>query len=215
MSVVKSSRQCACGSFRQIARDFIFFGKAACATLLFSGLGAVPAVAQTISQNAPVSAQPSATTATYGDWVMRCVAIAAETGADRQAGAPGGESCEIVQTLQMQGQTQPVAQLAFGRLPGETDLIMTAVLPVNISLPSKVHVSGNAGSGDEERGGIDLDWSRCLPGACFAEARPSAETLDVMRTEMNGQLLFASANGQTVVLPLSWRGITAALAALN
>jgi len=149
---------------------------------------------------------PSITTATYGDWTFRCVTL---DEADRS------RSCEIILTVQVQGHAQPIAQLAIGRLPGQTELIMTAVLPVNVALAHKVHVSGNAKTGPEEKGGIDLIWTRCLRAACFAEARPTKSQLDVLGAEMTGTLSFEDAAGRMITLPLSWRGISQALAALN
>ena len=75
-----------------------------------------------------ISSLPSTTTATYGDWVLRC--IKASTTAD----GPTAESCEIVLTIQLQGQARPIAQLAIGRRQDQNELILTAVLPVNATL---------------------------------------------------------------------------------
>ncbi len=165
-----------------------------------------PAHSQSTSPGPNASTLPSITTATYGDWTLRCVTL---DEADRS------RSCEIVLTVQVQGHSQPIAQLALGRLPGQTELIMTAVLPVNVALARKVHVSGNAKTGPEEKGGIDLSWTRCLRTACFAEARPGEADLDVLRAEPAGTLAFEDAAGRMITLPLSWRGISQALVALN
>lgn len=186
--------------------------------VVFAGL--VLATAQASAQDttatpqapAPISdipSLPSTTTATYGDWVLRC--IKTSTAAD----GPTAESCEIVLTIQLQGQARPIAQLAIGRRQDQNELILTAVLPVNATLSTSVHISGNAKAGEAEKGGIDLEWSRCLPVACFAEARPNNVTFDVMRKEAAGQLRFTDGAGRNIALPLSWRGFTQALQALE
>lgn len=117
--------------------------------------------------------------------------------------------------MQVQGQQQPVAQIAIGHLPNEKDLILTALLPVNISLPGSVHLSGNGKTGAEEKGGLDLAWLRCFAGSCAANAKPDAATLAVLRAGTEGQLRFMEANAQTVAIPLSWNGLDQAMAALE
>jgi invasion protein IalB len=92
--------------------------------LILCALALAPAVAQENKPApAPVGAEPATTTATYGDWVLRCQRI----------GEPGKELkvCEIVQTVQsaQQGQQRPVAQLAFGRLHNTDPWRVTAHLP--------------------------------------------------------------------------------------
>ena len=53
------------------------------------------------------------TTATFGDWQLRCRNPAAATG-----GQPAAQrSCEVVQSVVIQGQSAPFAQLAFGKAP--------------------------------------------------------------------------------------------------
>lgn len=63
-----------------------------------------PASAAAAAVPAPpaVSSDPQATSATYGDWVHVC---------HRQA-ASGERLCEISQSIQVQGQPAPIAQLA-------------------------------------------------------------------------------------------------------
>ena len=168
--------------------------------------------AQSVQTDAPVSSAPSVTTATYGDWTLHCV-TAAPTPPAAGAGA-SQRNCEITLTVRVAGQAQPMARLAVGRLPGKEDLIMTAVLPVNVSLPGRVHVAADAESGDSERGGIELSWTRCIPGACLADGSPGKAALEIMRAKPSGQLSFVDANGKTLGIRLSWRGFAQALHAL-
>nr|WP_286675477.1 invasion associated locus B family protein [Rhizobium sp. CSW-27] len=157
---------------------------------------------------AAVSNEPAVTTATYGNWVLRCIRMPAS------ADGKQARQCEIVQTIQVEGQSQPVAQIALGRLPGDTVLHLTAVLPVNVSLPGGVHVSGNGKEGAEEKGGLDLQWRRCAGGACYAEGKPGDDALKIWRKEAGAQLRFIDATGRVIGLPLSWNGLAQALDAL-
>ena len=161
-----------------------------------------------LAQQATPAQQPSVTTASYGNWVLRCVRLA-----DAKTGE--GKSCEIVQTIQMQNQQQPLAQIAIGRLPGEKPLVFTAVLPTNIAIPGAVHLSGNGKADAEEKGGFDLTWRRCLPGGCFADARPDAKALAALDPETPGQIRFADAAARLIAIPVSWQGLQQALKALQ
>lgn len=191
------------------------------ACLLVSCLfAAFPASAQTKPEpaKAAVPSEPVNTTATYGSWVLRCVQLPAQTaaGADvSKSGRSSVQTCEVVQTVQVQGQQQPIAQIAIGRLPNDKDLILTALVPANVSLPGNIHVSGNGKTAGEEKGGLDLVWQRCFGGNCAASGKPDAATVTTMRTGTDGQLRFIDASGQTVAIPLSWKGLEQALAAFE
>ncbi|WP_407531037.1 invasion associated locus B family protein [Methylobacterium oryzisoli] len=152
---------------------------------------------------APVPAEPGQTTATYGDWVLRC---------QRLAGEGAGRVCEVSQTIQAQGQPAPVAQLAVGRLPGQEGLRITALLPANVSFPSSVRV---AETKDASRG-LDLAWRRCLPGPCVADAAATEAVLSGWRkAEEAGRITFKDADGREVAVSLSFRGLGQALDALG
>ncbi|MDO1583461.1 invasion associated locus B family protein [Rhizobium oryzicola] len=167
------------------------------------------------AQKPAVPNEPTVTTATYGSWVLRCVQVPAQATADGKPARASGQTCEVAQTVQVQGQQQPIAQVALGRLPGEKDLTLTALLPVNISLPGQVRLSGNGKSGTDEKGGLALAWQRCLGGACIASAKPDTATLAVIRASAEGNIRFTDATGNTVAIPLSWAGLDQAITALE
>jgi invasion protein IalB len=148
---------------------------------------------------------PDTTTATYGDWILRCQAVAA-------AGKPAQRTCEVLQSIVIQGQTAPIAQLAFGRMvPGET-LYLTAVLPANITLPSVVRLSID----EKDDHAADLPWTRCLQTGCFATLPMTDAILSRWRAQDGaGRLMFKSGAGQDTILPISFRGLARALDALG
>src|SRR6187397_2814955 len=84
---------------------------------------------------ATVSTDPAQTTATYGDWVLRCVRAG--------DGGTGPRVCEVVQTMVVQGHTQPVAQIAIGN--DKSDLRLTLLVPLAVSFSKVPTVSGQGG----------------------------------------------------------------------
>ncbi len=175
---------------------------AAVAGLLVAG----SAVAQTppsVPPAAPaaVSADPAQTTATYGDWVLRCVRSG--------DGGTGPRVCELVQTLVVQGQTQPVAQIAIGN--DKADLRLTLLVPPAVSFSKVPTVSGQGGAAPH----FDLAWRRCLPNGCFADTVVNADLLTTLRTRTEPlQVVFKDAGERDATLPFSLRGLPASLDAL-
>ncbi len=151
----------------------------------------------------PVPSEPGTTSASYGDWVMRC-----------QRGGTAEKPvrvCEAAQSMQVQGQAQPIAQLAVGRIGAGQPLQVTALLPPNVAFPSSVRVLMD----EKDTTGIELPWRRCLPGACVAEATVKEENLRRWRGAAEpGRIAFKNAAGQDVAIPLSFRGLAQALDAL-
>ena len=176
-------------------------------------LAQTPAAAPTFGAGTDA---PAETTATYGNWVLHCVAIGAGAAADGTvSAAPQSRTCEIVQTISADGQSAPYAKLAFGYLPGsDSDLLVTAVLPSYISLPGFAHIAVIGKQSVEEAAGMDLAWSRCVGTACYANAQVDPSVLKAIQHETDGQLRFMNAAGQTAAIPLSWDGFNRALAAL-
>lgn len=156
----------------------------------------------TAAETAPaVSSEPGSTTATYGDWLLRCQRLGGET---------TGRVCEVSQTIQAQGQTAPVAQIALGRLPGQESMRLTVLLPANVSFPSSVRVA----EVKDAKNGLDLAWRRCIPGACVADGATTDAVLSAWRkAEDAGRIAFKDADGREVAVSL--RGLGPALDALG
>eukprot|EP01037_Dinobryon_pediforme_P014073 gene14073-14191_t len=148
----------------------------------------------------PVSGEPTTTTASFGDWLMRCQRM--------PEGANPAKICEVAETIQVQGQPAPIAQIAIGRVTMDKPLNITVVLPSNTIFPSVVHV----GTKDKDR---ELAWTRCLQGGCFAEASLSEDVLKAWRGAAEaGKLTFKDASGRDIAFPVSFKGLAQALDAL-
>jgi len=170
------------------------------------GNSAPPAPAATTPAVPPaaaqVSAEPSVTTASFGDWTLRC---------QRLDAAKPGRICEVALVLQAQGQQAPIAQIAIGRIANNEPLRVTAVMPVSVTFPSSVQIV----IGEKDAKPLDLPWRRCIPTGCFADATPGDDMLRQWRKAGEaGRIQFKDAAGRDLALPLSTRGLDPALDAL-
>jgi len=151
---------------------------------------------------AQVPAEPSVTTASFGDWTLRC---------QRLDNAKAGRICEVALVLQAQGQQAPIAQIAIGRIANNEPLRVTAVMPVSVTFPSSVQIV----IGEKDAKPLDLPWRRCIPTGCFADATPGDDMLKQWRKAGEaGRIQFKDAAGRDLALPLSIRGLDPALDAL-
>ncbi len=148
--------------------------------------------------------EPQETSAVYGDWTLRCI---------RQGeGSPVRRLCEVAQSLRQQGQAQPFAQLALGRLETTRGWRIVVILPPNIALPSTVRI----GSVEGQPPLVELAWRRCLPNACIAESELSAGALSKLQTGTEtGRLTFQNAAGREITLLFPLRGLPQAIDALG
>lgn len=157
---------------------------------------------QPATEPALISSLPQTTTATFGDWVMRCSRI--DSGSTT--------SCEVAQTLQVQGQG-PIAEIAFGRPPGKdapTGMRVVVVLPNNVTFAGSVQMSI-----DDKDKPVELTYRRCLPAGCFADADGRDDILAKWRAQTGrGRLAFKDGANRDIVLPFSFRGLAPALDAM-
>ncbi|KFC63399.1 putative Invasion associated locus B family protein [Bosea sp. LC85] len=172
--------------------------------VIFSGAALAQAQRPSASAQAPAApggvSQPDNTTATYGDWTHRC-----------QQGV-GTRICEIVQTLEVQGQRGPVALIALGRPVRNEPYKLVVQVPPNVSLGAKAGIRLALGEKDE---GTLADFQRCLPGGCFAEVNVSDDLLKRWRGYGEaGQLRYQDGANRAVALPFSFKGFQAAVDAL-
>jgi len=153
---------------------------------------AAPAPAPKAAQ--PAGGGPSFTTASYGDWILRC----------QQAN--GSRQCEVAQGLLAQGQRDPIAVIAITRDPAR----MAVQLPLNVTVRGPVRIALEPNDPP-----IDLEYSHCLPGGCFAIVPLTPEMLKRLRAQAEtARMGFKDAGGRDVTLQFSLRGLSAALDAL-
>ena len=154
-------------------------------------------------RSTPAGAEPEATTATYGDWLLRCQRLSA-TGANQQV-------CDVSQTVQAQGQQTPLLQLTFGQPVPKEPIKLTVYAPVNVSFPSVARLAVD----EKDAQPAELTWRRCQPGGCVAELEIKDELLKRWRAQVGfGVLKIVDATGREIAIPFSFRGLAQALDAL-
>ena len=68
---------------------------------------------------------------------------------------------------------------------------------------------------DKDARPVDLNWRRCLPGGCFADAEIREDLLQHWRSQSaQGIIKFKDSAGRDIALPFSFRGFAQALDAL-
>lgn len=164
-----------------------------------------------LAQKAPASPPPATveqaperTTATFGDWVMRC--------ARDGEGAAARRVCEAGQTIAVQQHPNaPIAQVALGRMKKTDPVRLTVVLPPSVLIPVEPRVAVD----EKDPAPIVLAWQRCVPQGCFASADLKDETVARLRSRAEpGRIAFKDAANRDIVIPLSFRGLAQALDAL-
>jgi invasion protein IalB len=169
---------------------------------------AAPAPAQTprpaTAPAATAPAFPSQTSATYADWVHRCV----RSGADMAQ-----QNCEILQQVQSNqgGQIVSTLTLAVGRPTPQAPLQITALLPVNVnfSAPPSLTVEGGAST--------EMRWVACAGTSCIVSTVASDALIAKLRdaATKNPRIEFRNAGDVPVAVPFSLNGFGAALDALQ
>ncbi len=165
----------------------------------------VPKDAQKIQPKAPiqspVTAVPERTTATFGDWTLRC----------EGATAPAKRVCEVALVISMQGQASPIAQLAIGKSPIGAGNSLTIALPPSISIGTRPQVIiAKIGAAP-----LELIWQRCTPGVCFASVAVGDEVISMLRLQTEpGRIQFKDAAERDTAIPVSFNGLSQALVAL-
>lgn len=165
-----------------------------------------PATTASPAAAAPSSAGtgPDTTTASFGDWTLRCDR--------RQDMTPPQRFCEMAYAVQKPGDATVLGQLAVGRVTHDQPLRFTAVLPVNVALKALPKLIADG----PEPVSVELAWSRCIIGACFSDAAATDEVLRRLRARTEpGRIDYRDGTDREASLPISFRGFGQALEALG
>ncbi|HZO48249.1 MAG TPA: invasion associated locus B family protein [Xanthobacteraceae bacterium] len=163
---------------------------------------AAPSPATTPSPNAPtaggIEEGPSATTAVYGDWVVRCSQQAAT------------RTCEAAQTIFAQGQQNPIALVAIGREKQGAPLRLVVQLPLNVTVPAQVKIT--LAPADPP---LELTFEHCIPSSCFAMIQSADNAVRRLRAHPDAaRISYKDASDKDVAFQFSLRGLASALDAL-
>jgi invasion protein IalB len=163
-----------------------------------------PAAASKVVPSSTVDAEPTSTSADFGDWALRCQRAG--------SGAETPRVCEVAQQIRAQDQQNAVAELAIGRLKKADPPRLTVVLPVNVTFSNPPSFSAD-GKVPEP---LNFGWRKCLPGGCIADALLNDDVLRRWKTQTSaGRIAWTDAAGGVLAIGLSFRGLAQALDALN
>jgi invasion protein IalB len=142
------------------------------------------------------------TSATYDDWVIRCVT---------QAGPPPQKTCDMEQMTQVQGKNTPLSRVAIARPMKAPPIKLVIQLPVNVWLPPGIKIMLH----DKDPGYAGV-FTYCVPAGCFAEVEATDDTLKKFRAATEpGKIVFKNAGQQDIAVPLSFKGFGQAYDALS
>jgi invasion protein IalB len=143
---------------------------------------------------------PQRTSASYGDWVVRCEITTAQ---------PPQKNCDMEQLAQMQGQTNPISRVAIP-LPAKGQPARLIIqVPVNVSLAAPVRISA------DNKDHLTVAFHRCIPAGCFADTELKEDEIKRFRVETAaGKLLYKDSADRDVTIPLSFKGFGQAFDAL-
>ncbi|MBV1795702.1 invasion associated locus B family protein [Siccirubricoccus sp. G192] len=145
--------------------------------------------------------RPNRTTASYGDWVLRCEL------------PPGTEegTCEVTQTI-LDQRGQSLAHITMRRTtpPAQSSISISVQVGTSTTVTEPLRLSM------EGQPALMLAFRRCLPRGCFAETQPSdAELGSLTHRAGPAKLEYHDGDGQVLSLPISLRGLANALGALR
>ncbi len=167
------------------------------------GLQSLQVVAQAASGTGQGSnPQTSTSTSTFDDWIVRC-----------ETKPPAPKVCEAVQTIAARNQQQQkgvIAEVVFGRLTKTDPFKLIIQLPPGVYLPS-----GASLVLDDKTPPLAAMFTRCLQ-TCMAEAELKPDVVQMLKNRTKaepGRIEFNDGARRKVTLPLSFKGLPAALAA--
>jgi len=170
---------------------------------------AAPAVAQT--------AEPSATTATYGNWTVTCGDAAGAGAATPQ------KVCQMTTKLNLKGndgQVRPLLEIAIGLPPGGDAPRIVVQVPIDVALREALVVSVDAETdGADPKPQIDLvtaSYFACTPAGCIADAVVKPDVMDALKLAKTTNVTFSAlAGAKKITVPVDMTGFGDAFAALG
>ena len=163
------------------------------------------------------TAEPSATTATYGNWTVTCGTAAVEG-----ATAPQ-KVCQMTTKLNLKGadgQLRPLLEIAVGLPPGGTEPRIVLQVPIDVALREALVVSVDAQTaGADPMPQTDLvtaTYFACVPTGCIADAVLKADAIAGLKATKTTNVTFtALAGAKKITVPVEMTGFADAWAALG
>jgi invasion protein IalB len=197
---------------------FNYLKAALCTFVLFSGMGVAlaqqtPDAPSDVAPKPEQASEPEVRSVQFGDWFYRCTDV-------RTAEGSIVPNCEVAQVSQVtqHGKDVNVLTLAFARIdpdPVKKDkkqvpaLLLTALVPLNIFLPSGFMIDADGNSVAE------FSYRKCNEAGCWAQQKLDPTVIAALQKGTNGGARLQLMNGQYISIKFSLKGLTEALTALR
>lgn len=153
------------------------------------------------AERAPAQAAPAIKSQKFDDWYYRCT------------GSGDAEVCEVAQVAQVAKDGKPVnvLTLAISAPPagpadkGKSRLVLTALLPLNVFLPSGLAIKADG------KPVAKLDYRNCNQTGCWAQLVLDTKTAAALKKGSSAEGLVRLMNGQDVNIRFSLKGLKPAL----
>ncbi|UVD59908.1 invasion associated locus B family protein (plasmid) [Rhizobium sp. Pop5] len=156
------------------------------------------------AEQAPAQAAPAIKSQKFDDWYYRCM------------GSEGAEACEVAQVAQVAKDGKPVnvLTLAISASPadkgdkgdkGKPRLVLTALLPLNVFLPSGLSIKADG------KPVAKVDYRNCNETGCWAQLALDTKTTAALKKGTTAEGLVRLMNGQDVNIRFSLKGLKPAL----
>lgn len=166
--------------------------------------GALAALVIAASLSTPIMAQETAApnllpggasslTETHGEWTIRCQVVTQDEASERVC---------VMGQRQTNAQGQQV--LAIELRPSPDGLEGTLVLPFGLAVTQPVSLTIDEGDP------ISASFSTCVPAGCIVPIEAGSDTFAAMSAGSQLIISASNVNGQTLELPVSLTGLSAA-----
>jgi invasion protein IalB len=141
---------------------------------------------------------PQRTSATYGDWSVRC---------EIQPGPPPQKACDLALTLAGQGQVPPpVSQILITRPNKKEPMRLVLQMQPNVLVAPGVKLVY-----DDKQPALAIPFSRCFANACFASGPVTDDLAKKLRVRTEaGRVEYKDGNQRDIAVPVSFNGFTTA-----
>ncbi len=176
-------------------------------------LTTLPALAQ--------NAEPSSTSATYGNWTVTC----AMQEASADGATPAQKICHLTTKLNLKGndgQVRPLIEVAIGQPLGGDGPRIVVQVPIDVALRSAVMISVDAAGEADAEGAkpqtelVSASYFACVPTGCIADGPLDAKTIATLQKTATTNVTFtALAAPKKITVPVAMAGFADAWAALG
>jgi len=138
---------------------------------------------------------------TFQDWRAKCV--------KSNKGKVQQTSCHVFQDLLQKESGKRVLHIAIGRVPGKQSLAVIITLPLGISLPPGLTIR------IDEKDDKQIPLQACFTNGCQTAFELEPKWQKKLTAGNNAEVIFHNIHNQAISIPVSLKGITAAIKALQ